>query len=224
MKSERQELHKMGRVARIMYRLVAAFARFLCVILWRLEVSGKENLPKDGPFIVAPVHRSYVDFLIVGVSVGRVSRYLAKNSLWKYGIPGRILTFGGAIPVERNKLDRNALRLASAAIETGDPLVVFPEGERRDGPIVTEIFDGPAWLAARHRVPIVPVGIAGSDRVMPRGAKFIRRGKIKVIIGEPLLPDVPETGRPPRAAITQLTGETQSAIQRLYDEAQEVSA
>lgn len=207
-----------------MYRMVAAFARILCVLLWRLEVSGTENLPKHGPFLVAPVHRSYVDFLIVGVSIKRVARYLAKDSLWKYALPGKILTVGGAIPVERNKLDRNALRLASAALETGDPLVVFPEGERRDGPVVEDIFDGPAWLAARHRVPVVPVGISGSDHVMPRGAKFIRTGKIKVIIGEPLYADVPETGRPPRAAIQQLTSETKAAIQQLYDEAQDVSA
>ena len=58
-------------------------------------------------------------------------------------------------------------------LEAGEPLVLFPEGERKSGPIVQPLFDGATYVAVKAGVPIVPVGIGGSERAMPKGAKFI---------------------------------------------------
>jgi 1-acyl-sn-glycerol-3-phosphate acyltransferase len=99
--------------------------------------------------------------------------------------------------------------------------VLFPEGTRRSGPVVDEVFDGAAYVALRTGAPIVPVGIGGSERAMPKGAKFIRPVKLRMVVGEPLHPPATEGGaRAPRRAVRELTGELKGRLQALFDEAQ----
>jgi 1-acyl-sn-glycerol-3-phosphate acyltransferase len=128
----------------------------------------------------------------------------------------------GGFPVKRGTADREALQQCIDVIESGEPLVMFPEGTRREGPVVENLFHGPAWVASRMGVPIVPVGIGGSERTMPRGAKFIRPVKIHMIVGRPIEPPAPDqaTGRVSREAYRKLTGELQDELQRLFDLAQ----
>ena len=107
-----------------------------------------------------------------------------------------------------------------AVLESGQGLVMFPEGTRQGGPVVQELFDGSAYVAAKTQVPIVPVGIGGSEKAMPKGAKFIHPAKIVVVIGEPLDPPAPsEGGRTPRRAVKELTDQLHAEIQKLFDDA-----
>jgi 1-acyl-sn-glycerol-3-phosphate acyltransferase len=103
----------------------------------------------------------------------------------------------------------------------GEPLVIFPEGTRRSGPVVVELHEGAAYLATRMGVPIVPVGIGGSERAMPKGARVPRPAKIHLVIGEPITPvwEAAE-GRAPRRAVRELAGRLQNELQRLFDQAQ----
>ena len=84
-------------------------------------------------------------------------------------------------------------------LDGGEPLVLFPEGERKSGPVVQPLFDGAVYVAIKAGVPIVPVGIGGSERVMPKKAKFVFPRKVHVEIGRPIpAPVAPEGGRLPR--------------------------
>jgi 1-acyl-sn-glycerol-3-phosphate acyltransferase len=96
---------------------------------------------------------------------------------------------------------------------------VFPEGERKKGPVVQPLFDGAAYVACKANVPIVPVGIAGSERAMQKGKKFIRPVKVVVIAGPPIVPPVDESGRVPRSAVRTVTADLHRELQRLFDEA-----
>ena len=103
-------------------------------------------------------------------------------------------------------------------------MVLFPEGTRRDGPTLFPFFDGPAYVAARTQVPIVPVGIGGSARSMPRKARFLYPTKIHIIIGEPLPPpEKKASGRVSRRSVAERTAELSEAVQALFDEAQEIA-
>ncbi len=210
-------LRPVSRIGDLTYRFLVGLARLLARIIWRFEVTGRDRLPTVGPFILCPVHRSYVDFLVAGMSVPRRMRFMAKDSLWRARRFGRFIEAMGAFPVDRSGADRAALRRAEEAISGGEPLVMFPEGRRQEGPSVTEMQQGPAFVACRNRVPLVPVGIGGSDRAMPIGAKMIRPAKVRVVIGEPIYPDVPLEGRVPRRVVEATTEELRSAIQGLYD-------
>jgi len=188
--------------------------------IWtRGTVDGKENLP-DGAFILAPVHRSYIDTPISSWVQMRRLRYLGKDSMWKYEWVGKLFTAMGAIPVHRESIDREALRRCLDALTTGQPVVIFPEGERKDGPEVHPLLDGAAFLAAKAGVPIVPVGIGGSDRAMPRGAKFVYPHKVHVIVGEPMTVDTNDRGRASREQLNATTVRLRAELQRLYDLAQ----
>jgi 1-acyl-sn-glycerol-3-phosphate acyltransferase len=203
---------------RAVYRVLRAVLEAWCRTFWRMEVRGRERLPVTGPFILAPVHRSNIDFAIAGASVPRVVRFMAKNSLWKVAWAGAFLEAMGAFPVDRETADRAALRNCEQALAAGDPVVMFPEGRRRSGDIVEEVQDGPAWVACRNRVPVVPVGFAGTDKAMPIGSKLLYPAKVTVLIGEPIHPDVPLTGRVPRRVISEFSERIRKEVQALYDE------
>jgi 1-acyl-sn-glycerol-3-phosphate acyltransferase len=99
---------------------------------------------------------------------------------------------------------------------------MFPEGTRREGAKVAELFDGPAFVAARTGVPIVPIGIGGSAQAMPLGAKFIRPHKIVLMIGEPIYPPAGDgTGRVKRRVVREMTEQLGVDLQALYDEARQ---
>ncbi len=204
-----------------LYQLARMAVVGLCRALWGLEVVGRENAPLQGAFVVAPVHRSYIDTLVVaGVSKRRL-RYMGKASVWKYRPIGWALSVLGGFPVRRGSADREAMRRGVEALAGGEPLVLFPEGTRRSGAKVEELFDGAAFIAIRAQVPILPVGIAGSDAAYPPGARLPRRAKVRVVIGKPIPPPPLAGGRHvPRQATRELTAKLHEALQDLFEQAQ----
>jgi len=209
-----------GPVARVTYRVCVAILTVFARVYWRIEVRYPDRVPDSGGFVIAPVHRSNIDFLLPALATSRKIRWMAKDSIFVGGLASRMLWMFGAFPVNRDGVDRTSLRSALALLAAGQPVVMFPEGRRKEGPTILDPFDGPAYAACRERVPIVPIGIGGSDRAMPIGSKFIWPRKVTLVIGEPIYPDVALEGRVPRSAVQALTGELVADLQRLYDEAQ----
>lgn len=209
-----------GLVSRAAYGtarvIVAVFLRVWC----RMTVEGRENLPRSGGFVVAPVHRSILDTPISSGLTRRRLRFMGKDSMWKHRSAGWVLSALGGFPVSRGTPDREALRRCIAVLEGGEPLVLFPEGERKSGPIVQPLFDGAAYVAVKAGVPIVPVGIGGSERVMPKGSKFIHPRKLHVVIGEPIRAPLDESGKVPRSAVRDVSAALHAQLQQLFDAAQ----
>jgi 1-acyl-sn-glycerol-3-phosphate acyltransferase len=198
-------------------RLIVVSA--LCRLLFRLSVEGTENLPASGAYVVAPVHRSNLDtVLVAGVSRRRL-RFMGKDSLWKNPVTAFVFSALGGFPVHRGTADREALRRCIEVIEGGEPLVLFPEGTRQSGDKVEELFEGAAYVASKTGVPIVPVGVGGSERAMPRGSKFIHPVKVHLVIGRPIHPPV-SAGRVPRSAVHDMTVHLHEELQVLFDRAQ----
>lgn len=191
-----------------------------CRAFWRVTVEGKEHLPKSGAFIVSPIHRSNIDFAVVAAITSRRMRYMGKDTLWKVKPAGWFFTAMGGFPVRRGTADREALRRCADVIEGGEPLVLFPEGTRQTGPLVGEVFDGAAFLAARTGVPVIPIGVGGSEPAMPKGAKYLKPVKVHVVIGAPLHPERSDTGKASRRAVRELSERLRDELQRLFDEAQ----
>ena len=211
-----------GRGELVFYAVVRWFLVSFARVWLRLSAKGTENVPSSGPFILSPVHRSNLDFLLVLVVTRRRMRYLAKDSLWK-GPWGKIFTALGGIPVARGTADREALRTCVEVIEAGEPLVIFPEGTRQFGPEIQELFDGPAFVQSRTGVPIVPVGIGGSETAMPKGAKFIKPQRVRVVVGEALPAGQSEGSKARRLALRARTAELHEVLQDLFDEAQDLA-
>ncbi len=200
-------------------RLWATLRPILLVIVrvyFRATWEGLANIPKTGPVIIAPVHRSNIDTLLVPFLTKRRVRLLGKVSMWKFRPIGVLFTRLGAIKVQRGTADRESMTLCLDALRGGEPLVVYPEGTRKEGPVVEELFDGVAWLAARAQVMIIPVGIGGSADAMGRSHKFPRPKKVHLIVGRPIAPP-PTTGR---SGLRACTAQLQAEMQELFDAAQ----
>jgi 1-acyl-sn-glycerol-3-phosphate acyltransferase len=202
------------------YRAFRVLVHTVWAAYLRPEVSGTEHVPATGAFIIAPVHRSNLDFALAIYVTERKTFFMAKDSLWKTNLFGRFISTMGAFPVRRGSADRAALGDAEAVLRAGEPLVLFPEGTRQDGPLVGELLEGASFLAARTGAPIIPVGIAGTDRAMPKGAKFPRPAKVRLVIGPPIAaPRSDGTTRVPRSQVAATTAELRVGLQAVYDQA-----
>lgn len=185
---------------------------------WRVEVSGADHVPAEGPVILAPVHRSNIDFFVVAEVTRRKIFYMAKEEIWRSRHLGSLVASLGAFPVNRSGADRLAMDRAQAVLQRGDVLILFPEGTRRQGPIVEDLLEGAAFLAARTGSPMIPIGIGGSDRVMPKGAVLPRPGRVRLAVGPPVLPPPrSERGRVPRNQVRAMSEELREALQAQYD-------
>ena len=207
---------------RIAYQLV----RNLCMVILRtycrMTIEGRDNLPTDRPFILAPTHRSIVDTPISSCVHRKRMRFMGADKWWSNRHFGKLLTALGGFPVTRGTADREALKRCIAVIEGGEPLVLFPEGERKSGAVVQPLFEGAAYIAMKTGAPIVPVGIGGSEKVMPKGAKFIFPRKVHVVVGKPMFVPVVEgeSSKQQRDASRQLTNDVHAELQRLFDQAE----
>jgi len=165
-------------------------AKFIFLIIFKLffrqKVTGQENIPQDGPFIIVANHSSLLDPVILGVSVKPKVIFVAAAYLFEIHWLGYLLRKANSIPVQGEN-DISSLKRALKILQKGGVLGIFPEGgvdrQKNNLPIKA----GAAFLATSVGVPIVPIRIKGADKALPRGAKFIRSlSKIEVEIKKPI--------------------------------------
>ncbi len=202
------------------YRVVAALITGLSWILFRPSVEGRENIPLEGPVLIAPIHRSNVDFAFTLFISPRKVFFMAKDSIFRVPILGPLVTHLGAFPVRRGSADRESMSLAEQVLRRGYALVLFPEGTRKEGLSVQTLHDGAMFVAARTGATVVPVGIGGSDKAMPLGAKFPRPARIRIVVGTPISPPVSD-GRVSRSAISAKSEELRAQLENVYHQSLE---
>lgn len=189
--------------------------------LYRVKTRGLENVP-DGPCIFAGNHTSYLDAPIIwSIMPKGPVHFVAKSELYDNPFFSWGLDNLGVLPVQRGTADRTMIARCKALLDAGERVAIFPEGsrgrEREDFNEVGQAQNGAAFLAQHAKVPIVPVGIAGTDLIMPHGAKFPRFPQVTVNFGAPLHADDFEGGR--REKLDALTQTTMKSIVALRDSA-----
>lgn len=156
---------------------------------WQLTIHGAENLPATGGAIIAANHVSFLDSPLLMFELPRRVWFLGKAEYLDARISRSLFPALGMIPVERGtrRAALTAMKHGLAVIDGGELLGVFPEGTRsRDGRLHRG-HTGLAWLALRSGVPVVPIGITGTDEVQPPGNRLPRlRGDCSLTIGEPI--------------------------------------
>jgi 1-acyl-sn-glycerol-3-phosphate acyltransferase len=200
------------------------FARSLLFVpvwlFWRPRMLGRENLPQTTPYILAPVHRSYIDTLLTGYVTRRRLRFMGKSGVFAKPWAAKLFGSLGGFAVRRGTPDRDALKVCEVALAAGEPVVLFPEGTRFSGPALGPLLGGPAFLAVRAGVPVVPVGIGGTERSMPIGAKWVRPVTVGIVIGKPIWPPpLTGAGRVPRRVSQEMTERLREELQVVFDQA-----
>ena len=163
--------------------------------LWLRRINGLENLPKDGQFIIALNHASYYETILPYITIlpklNKQMHALVNSRYWKF-LPARIIiNWGKCIPVyvgkdSDPKKNEIALKKAKKFLEMGHLIQIFPEGTRSNDGKLKKSHSGVARLAIMAKVPVVPVGIVGSDKVMPKGKIFPRFKRCEMNIGKPM--------------------------------------
>jgi len=166
----------------IYYHSCCFLVRVLSFIFCPVRTFGTDNLPKTGGFLLASNHQSHLDPMLIPSFCPRRLRFIAKDSLFRIPIVGPIIRFGGGIPIKRGKADRGALDRAVQELEKGYGILIFPQGTRGG----EKIQAGVGFLSAQTGKPVVPLYIEGTDKILPKGVKFPRRGPVRMIIGKPL--------------------------------------
>ncbi len=189
----------------------------LSKVLFRIQISGTEHVPSTGVYIVAPTHRSYFDTVFVAFITRRRIRFMAKEELFKNSFGNRLFLTLGAISVTRGSASaRTAMKAVQAALLTGEPAAVYPEGTRDHGPIIGDLFDGTAYLAVKLGIPIVPVAIGGSEAILASGRKLPRLHRVAVKVGPPIMPS-PDASTRKRSDLAALSDELKTSLQSLFD-------
>lgn len=209
-----------GIIARIAIWFFSIVSRFI----WHIEVSGLDNVPVKGPFILAPNHESHFDGLWISsylpASLRNQFCCLAKQEHFERLTTRLFASLVGAIPVDRQGDALPALRGAAKALSDDRLLLIHPEGTRTRTGELLPFRRGPAKLAIATGVPLIPVRIVGAYNIFPPHRKIpnffdwkrFQRRKLKIIFGKPILPSKDEKGW---AAETRLTEQLRSVVKSL---------
>jgi len=180
----------------MLYRVTRRVVLTVFQLFWRPRIEGRDLIPSTGLLIVASNHLSFIDSIVIPVTVPRKVVFLAKAEYWEGRSPAtwpRRLFFAAfeAVPVQREQQQdaQASLDLARGVVERGDAFGIYPEGTRsRDGRLYRG-RTGVGWLALATGARVVPAGVVGTDRVQPVGARVprVHRG-VAIRFGEPVDP------------------------------------
>ena len=180
----------------VVYWLATWITRFLLLPIYtRITVRGVENMPLEGPLLIASNHLNDADPGIICTRLPRRIVFMAKIELFQ--VPGlaQFMRAFGAFPVRRNEADLSALRQANESLKAGLAVCIFPEGTRSaHSARLGEGWPGAALVALRNDVPILPIAITGSGRLsLPKMfLHFYRREPVTLTVGKPFHLPKPE--------------------------------
>jgi 1-acyl-sn-glycerol-3-phosphate acyltransferase len=206
----------------VLYYLLHLVLKPLTRLIYRPVIEGADKVPREGPLILASNHLSFIDSIVIPLVAPRRIFYLAKAEYFGGRGPVSRLRDGlfrtlGAIPVDREaaRSAQASLDAALRVLKAGDAFGIYPEGTRsRDGRLHRG-HTGVAWLAINASAPVVPVGLVGTEKIMPVGSRIPRVRKVTIRFGDPM--DFAELAaqHPPAVARRRATDAVMAAIAEL---------
>ncbi|BFM38571.1 lysophospholipid acyltransferase family protein [Synechocystis sp. LKSZ1] len=177
------------------------------------RVYGQEHVPQKGPAIVVSNHGTYFDPPFLSCAMGRPVAFMAKEELFEIPLLSQAIRLYGAYPVKRGSGDRGAIRAALTALQAGWLVGVFLEGTRTTDGRIREPKLGAAMIAAKAKVPLIPVALAGVEHIFDPQSRFPRAVPLTIRIGPAI--SAPTSSR--REALEGTTTECQNQINALLD-------
>ena len=181
---------------------------FMTILVYRIKINGKENIPKEGAALVCPNHVHALDTVLVVVHNKRKINVLAKEELFKNPILRFLGKVFGAYPVKQNSADLSAIKTSLKILKNNELLLIYPEGTRNGMEKGAPVKNGPMTIAIKAGVPIIPVGIKGDFKVF---------SKVIINIGKPIDYNEYKDKVSDKEVVTKLTGDLMKEVVRLRD-------
>lgn len=199
----------------ITYNIGYTLSRWLATVFYSYRAVGAENIPPDGPVILAANHTSFFDPPLVGIASKRAMWFLARKSLLDWPVLGPIFPAINVIPVDRDGNDRSALKNIIHLLDQGEGVVLFPEGTRSLDGKLQKAQPGLGMIVAKTLAPVVPSRVFGAFEAFPKGARGLGAGQISVCFGQPLYFNKKEHGQASRENYQAISDAVVAAIGRI---------
>lgn len=180
----------------------------MSVIVYRIKINGKENIPEDGAALICPNHVHALDAVLVVVHAKRRINVLAKEELFEHRALRWLAKIFGVYPVKQNSADLSAIKTSLKILKNKELLLIFPEGTRNGLARGVPVKNGPMTIAIKAGVPIVPVGIKGNFKAF---------SKVTINIGKPIYYDEYKDKINDKEVVSNLTENLIKEIVRLRD-------
>ena len=201
----------------MLYAIGKFLSASVCKVFGRWEVIGRENIPEKGGVMLCGNHVSYIDPPALGGGATRPVHFMAKLELFRIPVLGFLIRHVGAFPVKRGTADRSALKKAVELLKNGEIVGMFPEGTRSLDGKLKPPEPGVGMIALRARVPVVPVALVNTEKLLPPHSFLFKFSRVKVVYGKPVaLDDI--DGQGGREAIEEVGRRIMSAIGQLLRE------
>jgi len=168
---------------RLWYAFLQIWAQLICVLLFRIRVYGRKNIPEKGPVLIVSNHQSFLDPILIGVGLARQVNFMARMSLFKNRLFAFLIRSLNAFPLKRGMVDPAALRHAVQLLKDGEMLLLFPEGTRTFTGQIAAVRPGFLSILKRTRAALIPAVIEGAYQAWPRDRKLFGFHRIRVIFG-----------------------------------------
>lgn len=197
----------------VIYHMGRGLGKFCFNVFGRLEVTGRENIPRHGPLIIVSNHLSFTDPPVLVSSLPRTLSFLGKKELFANPVSDFLMRNFHVHPFDRSGLGVDAIRMALRLLAQDRAVVIFPEGRRSPNHKLGDGLAGTAYLAFRSQAPIVPIGITGTEKI-PGWRMPVSLTRFRVNVGQPFSLPVVE-GAPSRGAVTNMRDIIMSRIAAL---------
>lgn len=167
----------------MLYRSLRLLLLIILKLFFRLEIVGREYVPKKGALIVASNHVSNLDPIAVGVASPRKLHFLAKEELYKMPLFSWLIPRLSCLPVKRNKADIFTLKQSLKILQEQKAIGLFPQGTRTTD--AHKVYSGVGFLVNKSKVPVICARIYNTDKILPKGAIFPKFRKIRVVFDKP---------------------------------------
>ena len=208
---------KRSKAFHVLYSFLKSIFTILFKILYRVEVSGYENIPKNGKFILCSNHLSYVDPLIIVGYFSRHVYFMAKKEVFNIRVLGEIISFLNAFSVNRDSLDRKAIKNSIEILNSDEVLCMFPEGTRSTEGVIRDGHKGVGLISILSSSPVLPMALSGTNKIIQKPRKRIFFPKVKIIYGNLIDTSSIIKENDNKTAISIILNKTMGSIKELYE-------
>jgi len=182
--------------------------------MFRIEYNGVEKIPETGALIIAGNHSSYLDGIILGAMSKRSIHFMAKKELFKNKFLASFFRTLKAFPVDREKPSKSSISMALKILKNRNILGIFPEGTRYTESL-GKPFYGVGFFSIKSGTPILPVAIHGPSKIAPKGKYIPRFSKIRVTVGDLILPPKVYDKKSEKNLIKDITYQTMNQLEMM---------